>query len=68
MITLEDMNKVLGEQLISWDGFVFPVLVSNVRPRFGGMDVECVPVGGSGKKWVSSDRLRNSDGSHLAAS
>ena len=25
MITMKDMAKVMGEQLISWDGFVFPV-------------------------------------------
>lgn len=58
-MTVLEMAAVIGSQ-VTWkvEGMNVPVTVVDVRKVFARIDYLCIPVGGSGEKWISTDRIR----------
>lgn len=43
-------------------GMTFTVTITDVRPRYGVVDVEITPVHGTGKQWVQLTSVELSEG------
>ncbi len=43
---------------VTQEGFAIEVTVQNVKSHFGRVDLEVIPVHGTGEKWVTSNKLQ----------
>ncbi len=57
-IGLAELMDVIGKVgYLRAEGFMFPVLIQDVRISFGRKEFRVLPQGGTGSKWVSADRV-----------
>ena len=55
---VRDLAKLIDQEgNFEIDSLSFPVLIKDVRMRFGAPDVLITPVSGSGERWVARERV-----------
>ena len=59
---LKDLAKLIDKEAIFLsEGMQFDVKIVDVKSAYGRIDFQIIPLGGTGNKWVSEERIKFND-------